>query len=190
MSGIVLGTGLALGVGAPSVVDLGGVVLLLALGRAIRLPSSIGAFLPWLAISLSLGAVAFRWGSPSVEAIQGAQGVLGLRAGEPLSLAGLIFAGLGGLLGLSVLVGSLPSDLEERILYAAAPVAGGLVLGAVFLGRAGDEFMVLPLGVFLGAVAIGIALLLEKASEALTEALGYVAPFLAGFGAILVAIRL
>lgn len=190
VAAVILATGLALGVGTPSVVDLGGAMLLLALGRAIRLPSAIGTVLPWLGISLALGAVAFRWGSSSLEAIQGVQGVLGLGAGDAFSLTGLIFAGLGGLLGLSVLVGSLPSELEERILYAAVPVAGGLVLAAVFLGRAGDESIVLPLGLFLGAIATGLAILLEKVSESLTEVLGYMAPALAGLGAILVAIRL
>lgn len=190
VAGGVLAAGLALGIGAASVADLSGAMLLLILGRGIRKTGATNLVGPWLGITLALGAIAFRWGAPSLEAIQGAQGVLGLGAGEVFSVAGSVFAGLGGLLALSALVGPLPDDLEERILFLATPLAGGSILAAVFLGQAGRDVLVLPLGLLVGAIAVGIAILLEKRAELLAEVFGYVGPAIAGLGAMMVAIRL
>ena len=162
ISGMVLSAGLALGIGAPSVVDLAGGLLLMIMGRAIRLPARSVHLFSWLAMTLALVAVATRWGSPSLEAIQGAQGVLGLATGTELTVTSTALAALGALLGLANHLARPPEGIEERVIQGAGAVVGGLALAATFLGRAGSEALTIPSGIAVGAAAWGLALLLTR----------------------------
>jgi hypothetical protein len=164
ISGMVLCGGLALGVGAPSVADLSAALLLMIMGRAIRLPGPDLLPLAWLGLTLAFVMVAIRWGSPSLESIQGAHGVLGLTTGTEFTVAATLFAVLGALIGLASHLSLAPPGVEEWIIRAAGALAGGLAVGAVFLGQAGKEALSIPIGLVVGAAALGLGILLSKAS--------------------------
>ena len=161
IAGVVLTVGLAGGIGSPSVADLSGALLLLFLGRTIRF-ASLGGPLEWLAMVAGLTAVAVRWGSSSIESIQGAQGVLGLGVGDELLVAGLAAAGVGALVAFACWLAPVPSMLEERVIFGLTAFAGGAALAAVFLGRAGSEILVFGLGLCLGLGAAAFAFGLDK----------------------------
>jgi len=179
---MVLTGGLALGVGAPSVADLAGALLLMIVGRAIRLPARSVHFASWLAMTAALVAVAIRWGTPSLEAIQGAHGVLGIATGTEVTVAATVLAGLGAVLGLANHLAHTPSGVEERVIQGASALVGGLALAATFLGRAGSEALTIPLGIALGAGAFGLSLLLTKAPQRLQVVVTYAGLALAALG--------
>lgn len=185
-AGVVLSVGLAAGIGGPSVVDLSMALLLVFLGRAIRTPGPLHGVLSWLSISLALGAVAVRWGSPSLDVIQGAQGVLGVGVGEDLVVVGLFLAGVSAFSGLAHWLTPVPQELEERIAILLGGLAGGLCLAVAFLGQAGRELMVLGLGALVGLSAIGLAWLLEKLPRRATDRIPLAAAVVAAVAAGLV----
>jgi len=121
-------------------------VLAAALGLAAWRPA------PALAVSAALVATSWRWGSSSLEAVAGAQAVLG-----PAGWVGPTMAAVGCWLSAVALVAATPG-LSARVPRAVAAVASGAAAAVVVAGPApGGDIWVRILGT---VVAAGLALVL------------------------------
>jgi hypothetical protein len=123
-------------------------VLALALGLAAWRPA------PALAAVAALAATSWRWGSSSLEAVAGAQAVLG-----PAGWVGPTLAAAGSWLGAVALVAATPG-FAAPVPRAVAAVASGAAAAVVVAGPApGGDLWVRVLG---SAVAAGLALVIGR----------------------------
>lgn len=143
-AGGVMALGYLLGfVSGPLVPVIGGLALMtfghgLVLDRASRTFAAAGLAI----VAAAVGIGALRWGAMGLEAIRGAQQVLGptVMVGPAEAAAASWIAAGAAVIGLAVWIApSFPEGWGERAVWASEAAIGGLALVWIFWGSAHDD---------------------------------------------------